>query len=33
MITEGSLLHLPAATVDAVDAESSSQGGIRHWIR
>jgi methyltransferase (TIGR00027 family) len=32
MITEGLLLYLPAATVEALAAESSSQSGIRHWI-
>ena len=32
MITEGLLLYLPAATVDALAAESSSQSGVRHWI-
>lgn len=32
MITEGLLLYLPAATVEALAAESSSQSGVRHWI-
>ena len=32
MITEGLLLYLPAATVEALAAESFNQGGIRHWI-
>ena len=32
MITEGLLLYLPAATVDALAAESSGQSGVRHWI-
>lgn len=31
MITEGLLLYLPAATVEALAAESS-MSGIRHWI-
>ncbi len=32
MITEGLLLYLPAATVEALAAESSDQSGIAHWI-
>ena len=32
MITEGLLLYLPAATVDALDAEASTLSGIAHWI-
>ena len=32
MITEGLLLYLPAATVDALAAESPKQSGIAHWI-
>lgn len=32
MITEGLLLYLPAATVDALAAERRSQSGIAHWI-
>lgn len=32
MITEGLLLYLPAATVEALAAESRSQSGITHWI-
>ena len=32
MITEGLLLYLPAATVDALAAESSKQSGVAHWI-
>lgn len=32
MITEGLLLYLPAATVEALAAESSSQSGVHHWI-
>lgn len=32
MLTEGLLLYLPAATVEALAAESFSQSGIRHWI-
>jgi methyltransferase (TIGR00027 family) len=32
MITEGLLLYLPAATVEALAAESSNQSGVRHWI-
>jgi O-methyltransferase involved in polyketide biosynthesis len=32
MITEGLLLYLPAATVDALAAESGKQSGIAHWI-
>jgi len=32
MITEGLLLYLPAATVDALAAETSKQSGIAHWI-
>jgi methyltransferase (TIGR00027 family) len=32
MITEGLLLYLPAATVEALAAESARQSGIAHWI-
>lgn len=32
MVTEGLLLYLPAATVEALAAESPNQSGIRHWI-
>jgi methyltransferase (TIGR00027 family) len=32
MITEGLLLYLPAATVEALAAECASQSGVRHWI-
>ncbi len=32
MITEGLLLYLPAATVDAVAAESWTESGVAHWI-
>jgi methyltransferase (TIGR00027 family) len=32
MITEGLLMYLPAATVDALAAESGRQNGIAHWI-
>ena len=32
MITEGLLLYLPAATVEALAAESGSVSGIAHWI-
>ena len=32
MLTEGLLLYLPAATVEALAAESSSHSGVRHWI-
>jgi len=32
MITEGLLMYLPAATVEALAAESSNQSGVRHWI-
>jgi methyltransferase (TIGR00027 family) len=32
MITEGLLLYLPAATVDALAAEVSAQSGVAHWI-
>jgi O-methyltransferase involved in polyketide biosynthesis len=32
MITEGLLLYLPAATVEALASESPNQSGIRHWI-
>lgn len=32
MLTEGLLLYLPAATVEALAAETFSQSGIRHWI-
>ena len=32
MITEGLLLYLPAATVEALAAESCKHSGVRHWI-
>jgi methyltransferase (TIGR00027 family) len=32
MITEGLLMYLPAATVDALAAESWTKSGIAHWI-
>lgn len=32
MITEGLLMYLPAAAVDALAAESWNQSGIAHWI-
>ena len=32
MITEGLLMYLPAATVDALAAESWRDSGIAHWI-
>lgn len=32
MITEGLLLYLPAATVEALAAESSSHSGVRQWV-
>ena len=32
MITEGLLLYLPAATVEALAAEASCQSGVCHWI-
>jgi methyltransferase (TIGR00027 family) len=32
MITEGLLMYLPAATVDALAAECGKQSGIGHWI-
>lgn len=32
MITEGLLLYLPAATVDALAVECANQSGVRHWI-
>lgn len=32
MLTEGLLLYLPAATIEAMAAESSSHSGVRHWI-
>jgi methyltransferase (TIGR00027 family) len=32
MITEGLLLYLPAATVDALAAEASTHSGVAHWI-
>jgi methyltransferase (TIGR00027 family) len=32
MITEGLLLYLPAATVDALAAEVSIHSGVAHWI-
>jgi methyltransferase (TIGR00027 family) len=32
MITEGLLMYLPAATVEALAAESGRESGIAHWI-
>jgi len=32
MITEGLLLYLPAATVDALAADASTHSGVTHWI-
>jgi methyltransferase (TIGR00027 family) len=32
MITEGLLLYLPAATVDALAAESWKESGVAHWL-
>jgi len=32
MITEGLLLYLPAASVDALAAEASTHSGVAHWI-
>jgi len=32
MITEGLLLYLPAATVEALAAEVQNQSGVAHWI-
>ncbi|MCZ2150117.1 MAG: class I SAM-dependent methyltransferase [Bryobacterales bacterium] len=32
MITEGVLMYLPAATVDALAAEAWRESGIAHWI-
>lgn len=32
MITEGLLMYLPAATVEALSSESWRQSGIAHWI-
>jgi len=32
MITEGVLMYLPAATVEALAAESWKQSGVAHWI-
>jgi methyltransferase (TIGR00027 family) len=32
MITEGLLLYLPAATVEALAAESCGHSGVAHWI-
>ncbi len=32
MITEGLLLYLPAATVEALSIETGSQSGVAHWI-
>lgn len=32
MITEGLLLYLPAATVDALADEASTHSGVAHWI-
>ena len=32
MMTESLLMYLPAATVEALAAESGQQSGVRHWI-
>jgi methyltransferase (TIGR00027 family) len=32
MITEGFLMYLPAATVEALAAETSNESGIAHWM-
>jgi O-methyltransferase involved in polyketide biosynthesis len=32
MVTEGLLLYLPAATVDALAADASTHGSVTHWI-
>jgi len=32
MITEGLLMYLPAATVEAIAAEASAWSGIRYWL-
>lgn len=32
MITEGLLMYLPAATVDALAAEACPENGVEHWI-
>ncbi len=32
MITEGLLMYLPAATVDALAAECGERSGVAHWI-
>lgn len=32
IITEGLLMYLPAATVDAMAVESSQESGVCHWI-
>jgi methyltransferase (TIGR00027 family) len=32
LITEGLLMYLPAATIDALSAETWQQSGIAHWI-
>jgi methyltransferase (TIGR00027 family) len=32
MITEGLLMYLPAATVEALAAEAWRESGIRHWL-
>jgi methyltransferase (TIGR00027 family) len=32
MITEGLLMYLPAATVDALAAEACQESGIAHWM-
>src|SRR5580765_1528202 len=32
VLTEGLLMYLPAATVDALAAEFRSQSGVAHWI-
>ncbi len=33
MITEGLLLYLPAATVEALAAESCCHSGVAHWLK
>ncbi len=32
MVTEGLIVYLPAATVEAIAAESGSLSGVAHWI-
>jgi O-methyltransferase involved in polyketide biosynthesis len=33
MITEGVLMYLPAATVEALATEAWQESGIAHWMR